>query len=198
MSTKVRKTILGESHRSGRQCRALARPHSIRVQGLTLVEMVIVIVLVGIVFGIGGMLLTQVFRAYFEEQDISGGDWQAKLALERATRELRAIRSATATDFAIPASPSEIRFVDTDGNNVCFYLSGATLMRAENPPTQSCGTTNPQQLADNISSLGFTYWTNTGVATAAVASVYYVTMEVQVARGDYTGSFRATVRPRNF
>ena len=71
-------------------------------------------------------------------------------------------------------------------------------MRAENPPTQPCGTINPQQLADNISSLGFTYWTNTGVATAAVASVYYVTMEVQVARGDYTGSFRATVRPRNF
>ena len=166
--------------------------------GFTLVEMVIVIVLVGIVFAIGGTLLRQMFNSYFSTTDISEADWQGKIAIERMTRELRAIRSYTASDLDT-TSGSQIRFMDFDGNGVCFYLSGTMLMRSSDGPSTTCGATNPQPLADNVGSLAFTYWDDTGTAqTATVTSVYYITAAITIAKGDYSGSFRANVWPRNF
>ena len=171
--------------------------------GFTLLEMVLVIILVGIVFGFGSVLLGKVFSSYSLKQDISDADWQAKVALERVARELRAVRSATAADLAFP-SASEIRFVDSDGNNVCFYLNAGQLARAENTPVQPCGTTNRRAVADNISDLRFRYWDNTGAEImppappASVTTVYYITVQLSVAGGPYNATFRTNVRPRNF
>jgi hypothetical protein len=53
-------------------------------------------------------------------------------------------------------------------------------------------------LADNVTALNFTYWDNTGAATAVVASAYYITVNVTVTEGGYSGQFRTNVRPRNF
>jgi hypothetical protein len=88
--------------------------------------------------------------------------------------------------------------VDTDGNGVCFYRSGNRVMRSANGPASACGTTNAQPLADNVTALTFTYWDNTGVATAVAANVYYITVDLTVAEGGYSGQFRTNVRPRNF
>ena len=170
-----------------------------RGNGFSLIELIIVIVLVGILASFGGMLLTKVFDSYSLERSISDADWQAKLALERMARELRAVRTATATDLDI-ASGTQIRFVDMDGNGVCFYRDAATnrLMRSSDGPTSSCGTTDPQPLADNITALAFTYWDNTAAPAATVAGVYYITVSLTVAEGGYNGSFRTNVWPRNF
>lgn len=121
------------------------------------------------------------------------------MALERAARELRAVRSATAADLDIAAA-AQVRFVDTDGNGVCFYRNAGAnrMMRSADGPASACGSSNPQALADNITALTFSYWDNTGAATAAVASVYYITLEMTVVEGGYSGQFRTNVRPRNF
>ena len=89
---------------------------------------------------------------------------------------------------------------DTDGNGVCFYRVAASnrLMRSADGPTTACGTTNPQALADNITSLGFSYWQSDGAVAAAVANVYYITMAITVVEGSYNSSFRTNVWPRNF
>jgi hypothetical protein len=71
-------------------------------------------------------------------------------------------------------------------------------MRSANGPASACGTTNAQPLADNVTALTFTYWDNTGVATAVAANVYYITVDLTVAEGGYSGQFRTNVRPRNF
>lgn len=174
-------------------------PAGWRGRGFTLVEMVFVIILVGILFSFGSVLLGKVFSSYSLKQDVTDADWQAKVALERAARELRAMRSAAAADLDI-ASASQIRFIGTDGNGVCFYRNAAAnrLMRSADGPSSACGTTNPQALADNITALTFTYWDNTSAATAVVASVYYITVEMTVVEGSYNGQFRTSVWPRAF
>lgn len=183
--------------------RAMSWRPVIRNTGFTLVEFIVVIILAGIIFGFGSTLIGKIFSSYAVKQDVTDADWQAKLALERMTRELRMARSATAVDLAFP-SANEIRFVDTDGNNVCFYLNAGQLARAENPPTQACGTVNRQVLADNITSLGFRYWDNAGTEIlppappGSVTAVYYVTVSLTVTEGVYNNSFRTNVRPRNF
>lgn len=170
-----------------------------RNAGFTLVELIVVLILAGIIFGFGSVLIGKVFSSYAVKQDVSDADWQAKVALERMARELRMTRSATATDLDI-ASALQIRFIDIEGNGVCFYRDAATsrLMRSADGPTTACGTTSPQVLADNISALGFSYWNNTGATTATVTSVYYITVSVSVVEGIYNASFRTNVRPRNF
>jgi prepilin-type N-terminal cleavage/methylation domain-containing protein len=177
-------------------------PRARRCGGFTLVEMVLVIILAGIIFSLGSVMLGKVFSSYAMKRDTTDADWQAKVALERMTRELRAVRSATAADLDV-ASGTQLRFVDTDGNGVCFYRNGGAnrVMRSADGPTTVCGTTNPQPLADSIASLTFTYWENTGAEVlpgGAAASVYYITVAINVAEGSYNSSFRTNVRPRNF
>lgn len=165
-------------------------------RGFTLIEMVAVIVVAGILFSFGSALLGNIFSGYALKRDTADADWQAKVALERMARELRAVRSATNADLDF-ASNSQVRFVDTDGNGVCFYRDGAAnrIMRSADGPATACGATSPQALADNITSLAFTYWRNDGATAMAVTDVYYITVAME---GSYSSSFRTNVRPRNF
>jgi prepilin-type N-terminal cleavage/methylation domain-containing protein len=190
-------------NRRAPSCRQLCSGAGRNGRGFTLIEMVAVIIIAGIIFSFGSALLGNVFSGYALKRDATDADWQAKVALERMARELRAVRSATTADLAFPSN-SEIRFVDTDGNNVCFYLNAGQLRRAENTPAQACGTTGMQVLADNIASLNFRYWDNAGTEVlppatpVSVTTVYYITMSLTVTEGSYSAPFRTNVRPRNF
>jgi hypothetical protein len=131
---------------------------------------------------------------------MTSSDGQARAAFERMTRELRQVRSATATDLDI-ASTAQVRFIDTDGSGVCFYRDAATnrLMRSADGPATACGTTSPQPLSDFVAGLLFTYYLNDGRTTTAVpASVYYVTVHVDVQDNNVSDTLRATIHPRNF
>jgi len=178
------------------------KPHSARIrrQGWTLIEVVTVLVVVGVIAAVGARMMSGMFLSYFTPRDITNSDAQARVGFERMTRELRQIRSATATDLDV-ASTAQVRFNDTDGNGVCFYRDAATsrLMRSADGPATACGSTGPQPLSDFVSNLFFRYYTNDGTTTtAAPASVYYVTVHVDVQDNNVSDTLRATIHPRNF
>jgi len=170
-----------------------------REHGWTLVEVVTVLIVSSILAAMGARLMSTMFLSYFTARDITSSDAQARVAFERMTRELRQIRSATATDLDA-ASGVQVRFIDTDGNGVCFYRDGATnrLMRSADGPASACGTTSAQPLSDFVSVLNFFYYTNTLALTATPASVSYVTVKVSVQDNAVSDTLRATIHPRNF
>ena len=188
-----------------RPARRCARPSSAdarrrRRDGWTLIELLTVIIILAVVAAVGARLMSSIFQSYFAARDITNSDAQARVAFERMTRELRQIRSATATDLDM-ASAVQVRFIDMDGNGVCFYRDAATnrLMRSADGPATACGTTSAQPVADFVSGLTFFYYLNDGITTTAtVASVYYVTVRVNVQDNDVSDTLRATIHPRNF
>ena len=169
-------------------------------QGWTLIELLTVIIILAVVGTVGARLMSSMFRSYFTARDITSSDAQARVAFERMTRELRQIRSPTATDLDV-ASTAQVRFIDMDGNGVCFYRDAANnrLMRSADGPTSACGTTSAQPLSDFVSNLFFRYYTTDGNTTTAVpAAVYYLTVHVDVQDNDVSDTLRATIHPRNF
>lgn len=171
-------------------------------RGFSLVEMVIVIVVVGAIFGIGAMGLGRAFESYDLARKTTDTDWQGRVALERIARELRDIRSATAADLSFPAGfpANNIRFVDIDGNSVCFVLSGTSVQRGDDGPAAASCATNLRPLADNVvaNGLNFYYYTTGGAVPGNVTFTYYITVTLQVAEGTINETYRMTVQPRRF
>jgi len=154
--------------------------------GFTLVELLIVIVITGILAALGSKMLASGFTAYVTARDLGKADWQGLIAIERLSRELRTIRSATSSDLTISPT-SQITFVDNDANNISYTLSGTTLMR------------NSEPLADGISNLSFSYIANDGKTTAASADqVAYISANVTVLRSGSGQLLRTSIHPRNF
>lgn len=115
--------------------------------GFTLVELVIVIVIIGITASIVGFMLLGTVKAWtfkFNRNDIL---WDGRLALDRMTREIRAVKDSTSVTTA---SAAQFRFSDTGNKDITYSLSSTNLNRDEN------GTAN--LLAENVSALTFTYY----------------------------------------
>jgi prepilin-type N-terminal cleavage/methylation domain-containing protein len=177
----------------------MKRSSARRARGWSLVEVVTVLLIFSVLVTFAVNLTGGMFRSYFTARDITSADSQARVAFERMTRELRQIRSATATDVD-PASGAQVRFIDADGNGVCYYRDAATnrLMRSADGPSSACGTTNPQPLSDYVTGLSFFYYTNDGrTTTATPTAVYFVTVRVNLTDNNVSDTLRATVHPRN-
>ena len=156
------------------------------VRGVSLMEMIIVIVILGIIAGFSSTLLSGGFDAYFSERDLADTVWQGRLALARLNRDLRTVRSPTPSDLTISPA-TQITFVNTSGNTVSYALSGTTLMR------------NSQPLADGISNLNFSYIGNDGSTTVtSAAAVYYISASFTVVQNGASRDERTLIHPRNF
>ena len=159
--------------------------------GFTLIEMVTVMVLFGILAAIAAPVMNSVFQSYFTGRDIADVDWQGRVALERMSRELRAIRAPA--DITI-TSASDITFIDVEGNTIRYCLgavgtcpgAAADLMR------------NSQPLASGVSGLAFSFLTRAAAATATPAQVFYVNVDFTATRNAVSRAHRTTVSPRNF
>lgn len=159
-------------------------------RGFTLIEFVVVIVILGLIASVGSQMLVQGFKSQNSSRDITVSDWQARIILERISRELQWIRSNRAADLTISPTTS-ITFIDADGDTVIYALSGTSLTRQENGGTA-------QVLADNVSALTFSYQDSSVATTATVTSVRYITVDFTITQGDVLRSYKTTVFPRNF
>lgn len=150
--------------------------------GFTLIELVIVIVIMGVIAVASSQLLATGLTAYLTNKNIINATAQARLALERMTRDIRAVR--TSADISA-ASATQFTFVDTNGSSVAYSLSGTNLMR------------NSQILAHGISGLTFTYYDENGNSGAAIANIKYITILLNVTEGNTNFSVDTSVYPRN-
>jgi len=145
-----------------------------RKNGFTLIELVVVISVAGIVSIIIGSMLLGTIKAWtfkFNRNDIL---WDSRLAIDRMTREIRAIRDDTSVTTA---SSSQFRFIDAAGNDITYSMSSTNLNRTEN------GTAN--LLAENVSSMALTYYDTNG-NTIAVPAVSPAATNIRRVRINFT------------
>ncbi len=169
-----------------------------RSAGFTLVEIIVTLTVGAVLFGLGSIVISNGFRTYFVGREILTDASQARLALERMTRELRAVRSATAADLDI-GTGGRISFTDFNGTNIVYRQTGNTIERSQNGVI---GTYQP--LADNIDALtlAFTYLRSDGVTAEATGGnstlVYYITVSFAVKSTNANAAYRGTVKPIGF
>jgi prepilin-type N-terminal cleavage/methylation domain-containing protein len=163
--------------------------------GFSLMEVIVVIVVVSIIFSVGAMILGRGFGAYFGGENITEQDWQARVAFERMTRDLRDAHRNLSVAISGAAPSMAIHFSAYDPatdaiTSVNYALSGTTLQR------------NGIALADNVNLLEFALLQSNGATAPQASLAYYiqVTARVQASgpQGDYNLTFRDTINPRNF
>ncbi len=153
--------------------------------GFSLIEMLLVVIILSIIAALGGQMLSTGFNSYFTGRDIINAEWQGRYGLQRMSRELRDVRSATAADLTMGAN--QITFTDNNANVITYALSGSTLTR------------NGQPLADGVSVLSFAYIEDDGITTAtAEVDVWYISATVNVSLNGSVYALRNTLHPRNF
>lgn len=149
-------------------------------RGVTLVEMIIAITLVGIVSGILGSVWLQLSNTNALNRTIVDTTWQARMALFRMEREFgRCTALASGTSF------TSLRFIDADGSTVIYQRSGNTLTR------------NGVQLANHISAFSISGLDNNFATTVAPASVRCININLTVSNQNITTALASSVCPRN-
>lgn len=152
-------------------------------RGFSLVELVIVIVILSIIAAIGSKVIQAGFNSYFTNQNVTTANVQARLALERMTRDIHAINSSASITTA---SASQLVFTDVNGNAITYQLTGTQLMR------------NTQVLADGINTLTFSYLDRNAAVTAVLANIRYVTVTLNITSGNVNYTLRTTINTMNY
>lgn len=155
-------------------------------RGFSLIEMVIVIIILGIIVGMSSQLLMQGLYSFPTGADLIDANWQGQLAIERMSRDILQVRSAS--DISSMTS-SNFGFTDLDANTISYSLSGTDLILTQNGSSQT--------LAQNIQSLTFSYFDHNGASTVSTTSVSYVKMSMTVTTSNVTYSLTTMIYPRN-
>ncbi|MDF1795213.1 MAG: prepilin-type N-terminal cleavage/methylation domain-containing protein [Coxiellaceae bacterium] len=152
-----------------------------KIRGVTLVELIIVIVLIGIVAGIMGTIFRQVANTYTIQKQISETSWQARLALFRMEREL-----TEAINLTSSTSSTLLSFVSPqDGSTVNYSRTGTVLYRGNSP------------IARNVSAFSVGGLNSSFVSTSTVSEIHCVTLDLSISHDNQTIPLSTTVCPRN-
>jgi len=120
-----------------------------RSAGFTLLELVMVIVLLGIIAGASVPLMFEIVNGWQLSVTRNEMSESAKIGMDRMIREMRQISNRSGV---ITANSSVFQFIDVNGSDITFNLSGSNLMRTIGEVSN--------QLADNVAQLNFSYYDN--------------------------------------
>lgn len=110
--------------------------------GVSLIELIVVILLIGLLIAGSSNLLYQGFKSFFVTKDIINANWQASVAMERITRDLRSIR--TLSD--ISADANSFTITNPGNQSVSYQVTNGQLKRGD------------QSIANNVQSIVFSYY----------------------------------------
>ena len=159
-----------------------------RVEGFSLVELVMVIVILGILAAFVGPVLFNAMRSYQSVQ--TGVETHAKMryAIERMSRELGEVRrQATDATFLDVTSmtASSMTFFKTDGTQVVLNVVGNQVNLAY--------ATLAGMLTDQVTSFSLAYFQqNASTPATTAASIAFVEIRMTLSEG--TNLFPARVR----
>jgi prepilin-type N-terminal cleavage/methylation domain-containing protein len=152
--------------------------------GVTLIEIIIVIVILSIIVSVGGVLLGSGFKGGFASRDSIYAATVGRVAIERMGNDILNARSATAADLTPNAN--SITFISVDGKSITYSLSGTNLMR------------NSKTLANYVSALSFTYLNQLFVATTTATEVRCIVINMTISYQGNTSNIATIVCPRNY
>lgn len=173
--------------------------------GVTLIELVLSIVLIGIIGIVAAEAFLYSTRSVLTGNVVREATQVNRLALDRMIREIRNVLDKKCVGFA---DDKKFRFVDTFNNTIEFSWSGTSgdpLTRTENAV--------PNTLVDNVSSLVFTYYNNADPPgtiptptvcatpcspTCTPTNIWTINMDLTTQTGTETVRLRSLVHPRNF
>lgn len=154
-------------------------------QGFTLIEIVITIVIVGIIASIAANIILQGARIYATEDSRSNVHYQARLAMERMTKEIRQIRSPSAADITTMTA-TDLKFTKASGAIVEFTWAN---------PVLSLGA---QQLATGITAFTFKYYMADGnTQTSDPTAMWFVEIIMTATQGTEMLQMSTRVHPMN-
>jgi prepilin-type N-terminal cleavage/methylation domain-containing protein len=164
-----------------------------RIEGFSLVELVLVIAILGILAVFVGPVLYNAIRAYDTVQ--TSGQTQAKVryAVERMSREIREIRrrvtDVRALDIATMTT-NTLTFVNTQGRTIVIARTGNTLTLSD--------TTLSGVLTDQINAFSLAYFQpNASTVAANASSLGFVQISLAVSEGSAVFASRVRVDIRN-
>lgn len=179
-------------------------------RGVTLIEMVLTIVILGIIGWIAADAFLFSTRSVLTADSVREAAQGNRLGMDRMIREIRTVRDNRCVAVATPMSFS---FVDSENNTIAYIWSGTAgdpLDRTENAVTNT--------LVGNVTSLAFTYYNNAdppvaitsppgplvcpGPAPATCASacaatdIWSIQIDLTTQSGTETMPLRSRVQPR--
>ena len=164
-----------------------------RVEGLSLIELVLVIVILGILAAFIGPILLNAMRSYDTGQSALVAQAKLRYAVERMSRELREVRrqttDATFADVATMGAAT-IDFFKTDGTRVVLRASGNQLTLAYSTLTAV--------LTDQLGSFSLAYFQqNASTVAPSASSLAFVQISLSVSEGTNLYSARVRVDLKN-
>jgi prepilin-type N-terminal cleavage/methylation domain-containing protein len=152
--------------------------------GLTLIELVTVIIIMGIIAAISSNLILEGATTYYKARDMFIGYWQGNVAMQRFARDMGKIRSS---NDILTATPTNLVFNDINGNSVSYLLSGSSI------------SINGNTLADGIdlANSSLSYFDNNSLSTSTLSSIRYIKLQLKITKNNTSYTTINTVYPRN-
>jgi prepilin-type N-terminal cleavage/methylation domain-containing protein len=174
-----------------------------RIEGFTLWELVMVIVILGILGAFVGPVAYNAIRSYDAVQKSTNTNAKIRYAMERIAREMRDVRRQV-TDAAALDIPSmtatSMAFFKTDGTRVVLYGVSGGVNLAYSIVANPAFSTLTGMLVDQVQagsfSLGYVEQGGTTVAGSA-SSIVFVQVSMTLTEGAVTVPARLRVDLRN-
>lgn len=171
-------------------------------RGFTLIETVMVIVLVGIIGTVVASILFQGSKSIEAGETRKEISSQGRLAVERASREMRLARCTTAGNSCKPQAAditawtaTDLRFVTTNYERVGLRFDAGQLKFSYGAGPVP----DPEYaLANNVSAASFEYLKSDGTPAAAVNEIWTIRLDMTLTSRTESVPFRASVHPRPF
>lgn len=164
-------------------------------KGFSLMELIMVIITVGIISAVIAPIFTWGFQAFFSARNLSAMSGGGELAMDRMSRELRAVDPSADFDSSVLPGTTQIKFRQYNGTAqaawVTYSLSGTSLMR------------NSDLLAPGVASFNLYYFQSDGTALSPpltlvqANSIWLVRIILGLSTTQASESLRTTVYLRS-